>query len=69
LYVADLREAGEPIPVDPEQGAVEWPEPAVAVKRGLAYHATSDTFPAGTLKGMITDIGWTDADLRRLKLL
>lgn len=31
LYVEDLREAGEPIPVDPAQGAVEWPAPAVVV--------------------------------------
>jgi len=31
LYVEDLREAGEAIPVDPEHGAVEWPEPAIAV--------------------------------------
>lgn len=31
LYLEDLLEAGEAIPVDPEQGAVEWPTPAVAV--------------------------------------
>ena len=31
LYVQDLREAGDAIPVAPEQGAVEWPTPAVAV--------------------------------------
>jgi predicted RNase H-like HicB family nuclease len=31
LYVEDLREAGESIPVDPEQGALEWPTPAVVV--------------------------------------
>ena len=31
LYVEDLREAGEPIPVNPQQGAVEWPTPSVAV--------------------------------------
>lgn len=31
LYVEDLREAGEAIPVGPEHGAVEWPEPAIAV--------------------------------------
>ena len=31
LYVEDLREAGEAVPVDPEQGVVEWPTPAVAV--------------------------------------
>lgn len=31
LYVEDLREAGEAIPVDPEGGAVEWSTPAVAV--------------------------------------
>lgn len=31
LYIEDLREAGETVPVDPEHGAVEWPTPAVAV--------------------------------------
>ena len=31
LYIEDLREAGEPIPLDPEGGAFEWPTPAVAV--------------------------------------
>lgn len=34
----------------------------------VAYHRVSDTFPLGTLKGMVTDIGWSDADLRRLGL-
>ena len=31
LYVEDLREAGDPIPVDPDLGALELPNPAVAV--------------------------------------
>ena len=31
LYIEDLREAGESIPVDPAQGALEWPTPAVVV--------------------------------------
>jgi predicted RNase H-like HicB family nuclease len=31
LYVEDLRESGEPIPVDPERGAVERPTPSIAV--------------------------------------
>lgn len=31
LYVEDLRAADEPIPVDPDRGAVEWPSPSVAV--------------------------------------
>jgi predicted RNase H-like HicB family nuclease len=31
LLIEDLREAGEPIPHDPEWGAMEWPSPAVAV--------------------------------------
>ena len=41
---------------------------AAAIGSGyiLAYHALSDTFPVGTLKAMIADIGWTEADLRRL---
>ena len=35
----------------------------------IAYHALGDTFPIGTLKGMLADIGWTEEDLRRLGLL
>jgi predicted RNase H-like HicB family nuclease len=31
LYVEDLLEAGEPIPVDPEQGVVEVSAPSVVV--------------------------------------
>jgi hypothetical protein len=31
LYVQDLIEAGEKIPVDAQQGTVELPVPAVAV--------------------------------------
>jgi len=31
LYIEDLREAGQPITVDPAAGAMEWPTPAVAV--------------------------------------
>lgn len=33
LYVEDLIEAGEKIPVNPEQGAIEWPTPSVVVNR------------------------------------
>lgn len=33
LYVEDLIEAGEPIPVDPEKCAVEWPSPSVVINR------------------------------------
>jgi len=35
----------------------------------VAYHRLSATFPIGTLKGMISDAGWTDDHLRRLGLL
>ncbi len=35
-YVEELLDAGEPIPVDPEKGAVEWPSPAVVVSLGLS---------------------------------
>lgn len=35
----------------------------------VAFHRLSDTFPIGTLRAMITDIRWTDEDLRRLGLL
>ena len=31
LYVDDLREAGDPVPVDPDRGALELPTPSVAV--------------------------------------
>jgi predicted RNA binding protein YcfA (HicA-like mRNA interferase family) len=35
----------------------------------VAYHRVGDTFPIGTLKGMVADIGWDDADLHRLGLM
>lgn len=35
----------------------------------VAYHSLGDTFPIGTLRGMIEDAGWQDDDLRRLGLL
>ena len=31
LYVEDLIEAGEAVPVDPEKGAVHWESPSVVV--------------------------------------
>ena len=31
LYIEDLREAGDPIPVDAERGVIEWSTPSVAV--------------------------------------
>ena len=33
LYVEDLIAAGDPIPTDPEKGAVEWSSPSVVVNR------------------------------------
>jgi len=35
----------------------------------LAFHRFSDTFPLGTLKAILRDAGWSEADLRRLGLL
>jgi predicted RNA binding protein YcfA (HicA-like mRNA interferase family) len=35
----------------------------------VAYHRLGDTFPIGTLKAMIEDIGWSEGDLRRLGLV
>jgi predicted RNA binding protein YcfA (HicA-like mRNA interferase family) len=35
----------------------------------VAFHGFSDTFPIGTLRAMISDAGWQDADLLRLELL
>ena len=34
----------------------------------VAYHGLNDTFPIGTLRAMIADAGWQDADLQRLGL-
>lgn len=34
----------------------------------VAYHGLNDTFPIGTLRGMLVDAGWVEADLRRLGL-
>jgi predicted RNA binding protein YcfA (HicA-like mRNA interferase family) len=35
----------------------------------VAYHHLSDTFPVGTLYGMVKDAGWTDEEIKRLGLL
>jgi predicted RNA binding protein YcfA (HicA-like mRNA interferase family) len=35
----------------------------------VAYHRIGDTFPLGTLKAMIADIGCSEDDLRRLGLV
>jgi predicted RNA binding protein YcfA (HicA-like mRNA interferase family) len=35
----------------------------------VSYHHSGDTFPVGTLRQMIDDIGWTEEDLKRLDLL
>ncbi len=35
----------------------------------VPYHRPGDTFPSGTLANIIAQAGWTDDDLRRLKLL
>ncbi len=35
----------------------------------VAYHSLGDTFPIGTLKGMIADIGWSDEKLERYGLI
>ena len=35
----------------------------------VPYHAPGATLPYGTLKGIISDLGWTEEDFKRLKLL
>lgn len=35
----------------------------------VAYHALGESFPVGTLRGMIADAGWSESDLIRLELL
>jgi predicted RNA binding protein YcfA (HicA-like mRNA interferase family) len=35
----------------------------------VAYHALSESFPVGTLRGMIKDAGWSEEDLKRLGLV
>jgi predicted RNA binding protein YcfA (HicA-like mRNA interferase family) len=35
----------------------------------VAYHGLNDTFPIGTLRAMLSDVGWGESDLRRLGLL
>ena len=35
----------------------------------VSFHHPSDTFPPKTLKRIIQETGWTEKDLKRLKLL
>ena len=34
----------------------------------VAFHRVGDTFPMGTLKAMIEDADWSEADLVRLRV-
>jgi hypothetical protein len=34
----------------------------------VAYHGLGQTFPIGTLRAMVADIGWKEVDLARLGL-
>jgi predicted RNA binding protein YcfA (HicA-like mRNA interferase family) len=38
-------------------------------KRVVIHYHPGKTYGPGLLKGLITDIGWKEADLRRLKLI
>lgn len=35
----------------------------------IAYRHPGDTFPLKTLQAMLEDLGWTEVDLKRLRLL
>jgi len=35
----------------------------------IHYHHSSDTMGAGLLKGLLAGTGWTEKDMRRLKLI
>ena len=35
----------------------------------VSFHHSGGTFPPKTLKGIIEDVGWTEEDLKRLKLI
>lgn len=34
----------------------------------VAYHGLGNTFPVAAVKAMLSDVGWTEEDLRRLGL-
>lgn len=38
-------------------------------RRVVIHYHPKKTYGAGLLKGLITDIGWTESDLKRLKLI
>ena len=35
----------------------------------VPHHKLSDTFPIGTVRDIISAVGWTEDDLRRLRLI
>jgi len=38
-------------------------------KISIHYHKSSKTYGPGLLKALLEDIGWTEEDMRRLKLI
>ncbi len=51
------------------EGSHHWYEHPDGRRVSVSYHKRSDTFPIGTLKGMVADARWTEDDLRRLGLI
>ena len=53
---------------DVERGAVQVYRHADGRRVGIHYHPNK-TYGPGLLKALLEDIGWTVADMRRLKLI
>jgi predicted RNA binding protein YcfA (HicA-like mRNA interferase family) len=50
------------------KGAIQVYRHADTRRVGIHYHPKK-TFGAGLLKGLLSDIGWDEQDLKRLKLI
>ena len=49
---------------------IKYSPQGIPLKRiEIHYHRSSDTMGAGLLKGLLADAGWTDKELRSLKLI
>jgi predicted RNA binding protein YcfA (HicA-like mRNA interferase family) len=54
---------------EPSQGAILVYRQAGSGNRVTVHYHPKKTFGPKLLKDLLADIGWTDADLRRLKLV
>lgn len=66
LISALNKELGKPDQIKGNEYVYRFPD---GRRVSIHYHPTKRPYGPKLLKGLLTDIGWTESDMRRLKLI